>query len=158
MAKYVIGQDPAWRNIHLEILLRGKSKDRHFILTGKWKKFLRLQSGYKIFIVDGKWVRTNLCVSFSHGGHGLVHEFIPMDEIWLPDRHYDEGPTHICQCGCKVKKKNMKVSKNFLESSIVHEITEVNLMKKGMEYFRAHQHALAAERKLGLLKDPFDDT
>lgn len=147
-----------WRELEEEIQSRGKRKNKKFVLTGKWKKFIRKQGGYKIYLIDGKWVRNNLSVCFSHGGHGLVHEFIPMDEIWINDSHYDEGPTTISKCECTVRHKNQKVSKNFLESTIIHEITETNLMRKGKSYHYAHETALAKERELGLLKDPYTDT
>lgn len=147
-----------WRMIEREIQEKAKEKDKSFKLSGKWKEFVREQEGYRIFRVDGKWVRTNLCVYFGHGGHGLVHEFIPVDEIWIDSHHYDEGVTGLCKCVCKIKERNQEVTKNYFDSSVIHEITEINLMKKGMIYEEAHEIALEKEREIGLIKDPFDDT
>jgi len=81
-----------WAEIELDIQKRGNRKDKKFILSGKWKKFVKMQNGFKLFSVDGKWIRDNLSISFNHGGHGLVHEFIPLDEIWVDEYH------HNCDC------------------------------------------------------------
>lgn len=74
-------RDQTWRDIEKKVQLDAKNKDKRFVLKGKWKKFVRREQGYKIYSVDGRWIKTNLCVYFNHGGHGLVHEFIPLDEI-----------------------------------------------------------------------------
>ncbi len=61
-------------------------------------------------------LKNNLDVSFGTGGHGLVHSYIPLDEIWI-------SPV--------VEKK---------WSLALHEITEFNLMKKlAMKYKEAHK-------------------
>jgi hypothetical protein len=151
-------RNKVWKRLEKEIASRGNKKDKTFVLKGKWKKFLRNQEGYKIFLVDGKWIRNNISVLFSHGGHSYVCEFIPPNEIWIDSHHYCEGPSSITKCECKVKNKNQKISKNFLDSTVIHEITEVNLMKKGKSYYISHEHALEKEREIGLLKDPYDDT
>jgi hypothetical protein len=150
-------RDKLWAKMEREIQKRAPSKDRNFRLTGKWKKFVRKQDGYKIFSVDGTWIRSNLCIYYGHGGHGLVFEFIPMDEIWVETNHYHEGSSSFLICRCKVRNPTQKVSKNYFDSTVIHEIHEANLMKKGMSYFRAHQLALQKEREVGLLRDPFDD-
>lgn len=148
-----------WKCLEREIQSRGLKKDDKFVLNGKWKKFLRTKDGYKIYVVDGKWIRSNLSVCFSHGGHGFVHEFIPQNEIWIASHHYDEGPSMVTRCGCTLKKnKNKRISKNYLESTIIHELTETKLMRKGVSYYIAHETALNKEREIGLLKDPYDDT
>ena len=147
-----------WRELEVEIQSRAKKKDHSFRLTGSWKKFLRKESSYKIYVVNGKWIRNNLCAYFTHGGHGFVHEFIPLDEIWIETHHPSEGINEMTLCPCKVKKKGQNVSKNFFESTILHEITEYELMKKGINYWVAHHAALQKEREVGLIKDPYDDT
>lgn len=151
-------RDKTWAILERGIQSRAKDKDKSFILGGKWKKFIRTQSGHKIFSVDGKWIRTNLCVYFGHGGHDLVHEFIPLNEIWISSHHYDEGDSEIAKCGCRVSKKGQKVSKKYFDSVVIHEITECEEMKKGKIYWKSHQIALQKEREIGLLPDPFDDT
>lgn len=140
-------RDKLWERLEKDIQQRGPKKDKKFRLAGKWKRFVKSQDGFKVYAVDGEWVRNNLSVIFGHGGHGMVHEFIPHDEIWISTHHF-EG------CGCRNLRKDMKASPQYLESCTLHEIVEHKLMKKGMIYWRAHHRALEAERKLGLLKDP----
>lgn len=140
-------RDKLWARLERDIQSRGRKKDKKCALSGKWKKFVRKQNGSKIYAVDGEWVRNNLSVIFGHGGHGYVHEFIPLDEIWVGTQHFDG-------CDCKNVKKNQKASRPYFDSTAIHEITEFKLMKKGMIYWRAHQIALQKEIEVGLLKDP----
>jgi len=151
-------RDKLWPKLEKEIQSRASKKDKSFILSGKWKKYIRKQEGYKIFEVDGKWLRNNICVYFDHGGHGFVYEFIPLNEIWINSHHFNEGKSEISNCSCKVKTKNQKVSKKFFDSTVIHEIKEYEEMKKGKPYWEAHQIALKAEKEAGLLSDPYDDT
>lgn len=146
-----------WGELEKTIQTRAPKKDKKFILTGKWKKFLRTQNGYKIYAVDGSWIRSNLCVYYGHGGHFFVHEFIPKGEIWVSTHHYDEGASDLLKCNCVVKKKNQKVSKNYFESTLIHEMEECEQMKKGKNYWEAHTIALAKELEVGFLEDPFKD-
>ena len=140
-------RDKFWAKLELKIQKRTKKKDETFALSGKWKKFIKKQNGLKVFAVDGEWVRNNLSVIFGHGGHGYVHEFIPLNEIWLSARHFDG-------CGCENIKKNQKVSKQYFESTLLHEITELKAMKKGLSYWKAHQISLQKEREAGILQNP----
>ena len=121
------------------------NKDKNFHLNGPWKQFVLKKNRFKIFKVDGKWVYNNLSAIFSHGGHGLVHEFIPNNEIWIGDRHFN--------CRCKNVIESQKVSKQFFDSVTWHEIVENKEMKKGKTYWQAHNIAEEAEVKLGLLTD-----
>lgn len=133
-----------------EIQRRARKKDKQFKLKGSWKQFLRRQDGFKIYAVDGEWVRNNLHINFGHGGHGFVHEFIPLNEIWVVTHHF-EG------CDCKKRKEKQKVSKRFFDSTVIHEITELKQMKKGLIFYRAHQKAIKAELKSKIMADPFND-
>ena len=148
-------RDKLWAKLELEIQNRANKKDKNFVLFGKWKRFLRKHGGFKIYAVRGRWVRNNLSVIFGHGGHGYVHEFIPKDEIWISTHHYNETPLN--KCGCRVSKKNQKVSKKYFDSTILHEITEFKEMRKGKTYWKAHQIALREEIRAGLLKDPYTE-
>lgn len=150
-------RDKAWPLLESEIQARARKKDKKFILTGKWKKFLRNQQGYKIYSVDGSWVRKNLCVYFGHGGHGFVHEFIPLNEIWVATHHVNEGNSPISQCRCKLKKRGQKLSKNYSTSTVIHEIAECEAMKKGKTFFESHQIAIKAEEKAGLVPGSYTD-
>lgn len=125
-------------------------KDPAFRLDGSWKRFVEEREGLKIYAVDFDWVYNNLSVLFHHGGHGYVHEFIPLDEIWVSFNHH-----HSCKC--KNVKKDKKVSERYFEATIRHEIMEFSLMKQGMDYWTAHNQALAQEKEWGLLKDPYEE-
>ena len=146
-----------WAIIDDRIQHGATSKDKRFVLSGKWKKFVRNDSGYKVFSVDGEWIRNNLCSFFAHGGHGLVHEFIPHNEIWISSRHYNSEKNDDFNCPCETHVINQKVSKNYFDSSVLHEITENLEMRKGKKYWPSHQIALEKERQAGLITDPFSD-
>lgn len=137
-----------WAEIELRIQKRAKSKDRSFVLSGPWKRFVREQDGFKVCAVDGEWVRNNLSVLFGHGGHGYVHESIPLDEIWVDTHHYDG-------CSCKNVKPDRKMSPVFFNRTVVHEITEFKEMEKGKIYWEAHQIALKKETEGEILEDPY---
>ena len=150
-------RDKLWSELENEIQCRVPHKDKKFILKGRWKKFMRKEKKYKIYAVNGRWIRNNVCVYFGHGGHPLVHEFIPKNEIWVSTHHYNENKASIAQCECKTRVKNQKVSKACFESTVIHEIEEYEQMKKGKKYWEAHQRAFAKERKAALMKDIWDD-
>lgn len=150
-------RDRTWKQLEKKIQLNSQRKDKKFILRGKWKKFVRNEKKYKIFSVNTVWIQENLCVYFGHGGHGLVHEFIPMDEIWVASHHYNEKNDPLFYCPCKTAKKDQKCSKNYFDSTAIHEITECEEMKKGKSYWIGHKIALKKEKEIGLLPDPFDD-
>ena len=136
-----------WAITEAKIQKNAHKKDKKFKLSGSWKKFLYKKNGVKIFEVDGSWIRNNIMAWFNHGGHGYVCEYIPLDEIWVIK-------THPLDCKCTNVPKNRAMSENFRKSLILHEMTERNLMKKGMVYWKAHQLALEAERKAGYIKNP----
>lgn len=143
-------RDPLWADLEAKIQKRALAKDTKLSLSGDWKRFVRTQDGFKVFAVDGEWIRNNLSVIFGHGGHGYVHEFIPLDEIWVGIHHFDD-------CGCKNVSPDLLVSPQYFESTIVHEIIEFQEMEKGAIYWDAHNFALQKEMELGLLEDPFTD-
>ena len=149
--KYIFkkdNRDKFWTKLEKNIQNSALKKDKRFVLSGKWKKYVRRQDGFKVYLVDGEWIRNNLSVTFGHGGHGYVHEFIPNDEIWV-EKNHPESINNI--------KKGEKMSKKFIDSTIIHEMTEFKEMKKGLNYWKAHQIALEEEKELGLLKDPYKE-
>jgi len=155
----MVQRDRMWSVLERVIQHRAKDKDKSFVPKGAWKKFVRKQDGYKVYEVDGTWVRTNLCVYFGHGGHEKVHEFIPKGEIWISSHHAkSEQEPGLSPCDCKLDSPNQKVSKEWFDSCALHEITECNHMKKGMIFTAAHQKGLQAEKDLGVLLNPHDDT
>ena len=157
--KYPVdARDKLWKRFEKKIQANAEKKDKDFMLKGKWKKFVRKEKGYKVYSVEAEWVGRNLCVYFGHGGHGLAHEFIPVDEIWVSSHHYNNDNTPLFEkCPCITKTKGHKVSKNYFDSTVIHEITECEEMKKGKTYWISHHIALDAEKKSGLLHSPFSD-
>jgi len=143
-------RDKLWAKLEMEIQKRGSRKDKKFVLTGKWKRFIRKQNEFNIYAVNGEWVRNNLSVIFGHGGHGYVHEFIPLNEIWAATHHF-EG------CNCSNVKRGQKVSQQYFDSTVIHEIAEFKEMKKGLVFWKAHQIALQKEREIGILKNPYKE-
>lgn len=82
--------------------------------------------GYKVFIVNGKLVRDMIDIEFSLGGNGLRYEYIPKEELWLDDVLVREERPAILR----------------------HEAVEADLMRQGMSYEQAHEHANVAEKKV----------
>lgn len=138
-----------WPEIEEDIQQRAPKKDPLFRLAGPWKKLVGTHDGFQIYLVDGTWVRNNLSVHYGHGGHGIVHEFIPNDEIWVSTHHFN--------CGCKDVKPGQPVSREWFESTMEHEITEFKNMSLGRDFWQAHNQALEKEEDLGLLPDPYSD-
>ena len=143
-------RDKVWASLERDAQIRASHKDRRFILSGSWKKFVKKQDGFKVYRVNGEWVRNNLSVIFGHGGHGFAHEFIPVGEIWVSNKHWGN-------CGCKNVKKNKNMSDNFFKSTTLHEIVEAREMKKGTIFWKAHQIAVIAEIEAKILKDPYSE-
>lgn len=139
-----------------EIQARAPKKDRRFIFLFRIFRFFFLRKqfryigkkkGFKIYIVDGEWVRNNLSVVFEHGGHGYVHEFIPMDEIWV-------AAYHPAKCICKNVRADRKMSQWYTEETSDHEIDEFHEMVYGTIFETAHQIALQKEIDRGA-QDPY---
>ncbi|MDO8584076.1 MAG: hypothetical protein Q7R83_02760 [bacterium] len=82
------------------------------------------QGGLDVRYLDGRAVRKHLDPYFLLGGHALVYSYIPPGQVWI-DIHQDP--------------KEQKFT-------LVHEIKEYELMKRGMSYDDAHDYALAEER------------
>ena len=90
---------------------------------GVKKILLKNINDLSVWLVDGELVRDWWNVDFTEGGHDLVYEFIPPNEIWIDDDLDLEEQDFV----------------------ILHEITERNLMFKGCPYHKAHQVALKTE-------------
>jgi hypothetical protein len=82
------------------------------------------RDGYKIWIVDGSMIRREIFGEFLFGGNPERYTFNPEGEIWIDN----------------------SITSEELETTIIHEINERNLMSKfGMTYFDAHDSSLALE-------------
>ncbi|MBI3843291.1 MAG: hypothetical protein HY292_01505 [Planctomycetes bacterium] len=82
-----------------------------------------LESGVKVWLVDGRLVRSAFDIDFTEGGHEHVYEFVPRNEVWIDD--------DVTQ-----------VERGFV---ILHELHERNLMAKGMSYSKAHEDSSKIE-------------
>ena len=85
-----------------------------------WKT---LESGVKVWIVDGRLVRSVFDVDFTEGGHDHVYEFVPTNEVWI-DNDLEE------------------IERPYV---LLHELHERNLMAKGMPYSKAHEDSSRIE-------------
>lgn len=74
-------------------------------------------------MVDGTYVRNNFDSDFSQGGNGFRYKFIPRKEIWIDYQISDDEWPFI----------------------IFHECHEVELMRKGWTYGKAHDAAKKLE-------------
>jgi hypothetical protein len=97
--------------------IRGESSNElNKVLLNKYT------NGLKVYTVNGQYVRDNLDIDFTQGGHYKVYPFIPENEIWIDDILRD----------------------NDRDSTKLHEIAEVASMPskgfvgKDEEYETAH--------------------
>lgn len=110
------GNDYDVNDIDSAVRSRWNKKDKDLEIVGLEKKFLGEKDDFRIYRVDNEWIKNNLDVGFGTGGHGLVHSYIPLDEIWVSPNVENKW------------------------SIALHEITEFNLMKKkAMKYKEAHK-------------------
>ena len=98
----------------LDIQEKIRKTQKHLDYPIKIKKLATLGK-LKLWLVNGEVIRDELHPEFAEGGHGLVYDYIPKNEIWLD-----------------------AAESNDLTNLFVHEITEYNLMAKGMKYEPAH--------------------
>jgi hypothetical protein len=93
-----------------------------------WKSYLgeTCPHGLQIALVNGSYVRNHFDSDFSQGGNGFRYRFISRKEIWI-DEQIDES-----------------------EWSFIafHECQEVERMRRGMTYSRAHDEAKRLEDRL----------
>jgi hypothetical protein len=82
--------------------------------------------GMKALLVDGNRVKVLCDMDFIEGGHGYVYDYIPKDEVWF----------------------DANAGRNNLPFIAYHEAYEIRLMKQGMDYDTAHEHANVAEKLL----------
>jgi hypothetical protein len=78
----------------------------------------------EIWLVDGKYVRTNIDEEFIGGGHHYRYDFIPENEIWIEDNTREDE----------------------IINYLIHELHERHLMKhEGLEYDAAHEKSSEVE-------------
>jgi hypothetical protein len=92
--------------------------------NGIYKVLYGEREGFKVWIVDGPKIRREIFGEFLYGGNPERYTFNPEGEIWVDN----------------------SITSEELETTIIHEINERNLMhNKGMSYFDAHDSSLALE-------------
>lgn len=79
--------------------------------------------GVSVWLVYGRLVRSVFDVSFTEGGHGLVYQYIPKNEVWLDNDVLAKERDYI----------------------ILHEFAERSLMERGLGYQEAHRRASRIE-------------
>jgi len=88
-------------------------------------KLIKKQGKIKIYLVNGRKIREILDSNFQFGGHHLVYDYMPKNEVWIDNTVTPKEKKYI----------------------LVHELFELNLMKKGKSYNNAHDYANAAEKE-----------
>ncbi len=78
-----------------------------------WKE---LENGVKVWIVNGRLVRSAFDIDFTAGGHDHVYEFVPAGEVWIDD----------------------DINESERGFVLLHELHERNRMAAGMPYSKAH--------------------
>jgi hypothetical protein len=94
-----------------------------------------LESGVKVWLVNGCLVRSVLNIDFTQGGHEYVYEFCPPDDVWIDnDLDWQE--------------------RGFV---ILHELHERNRMEQGLPYSTAHAESSALELRCRKQPDELHD-
>lgn len=110
---------------HLEHFKDRKNKNSKDLPSDKMKLLGEIDH-WKVYEVDGLYVRNNIDIDFTEGGSSARYQYIPNDEIWL-DNTLD--PTDAT-------------------ATLVHEVTEARaMMNDGSSYEKAHDIANEAESK-----------
>ncbi len=77
-----------------------------------------------IYQVNGFYIRNQVDINFTEGGHDYLYEWIPKGEIWLDNVN--------------------KIEHSFIA---LHELAERRLMSGGMDYDEAHEKANISEKQ-----------
>ena len=85
-----------------------------------WKA---IENGVKVWIVNGRLVRSVFDIDFTAGGHDHVYEFVPANEVWIDN-------------------DIMEKERGFV---LVHELHERNRMAAGLPYSQAHAESSRLE-------------
>ena len=135
----------SWAELERWIAERAGKRDPNYHPAGNWRTFLRKEGEFSVYTVNAEWVYNNLTVQFGHGGHGYVHECIPLDEIWV-------AKEHTAQCAYEEEDKQAHARGKPIEARerdciVVHEIAEFRAMQSGASFWVAHNKALEVEEQ-----------
>lgn len=86
-------------------------------------RLLKEIGSIKVWLVYGRIVRSLFDLDFVEGGHDLIYDYIPRNEIWIDN----------------------DLLANERKYVIVHELYERSLMEKGLSYNQAHKKASQLE-------------
>ncbi len=126
--KEVLEKQPKLRDFAIKNLKRYLQDKSEFNLEFNPRiRKLKNYHNYKFFIVNGELIRDKIDIDFVMGGNGFRYLYIPIDEIWV-EKDY-------------IKSKEIKYI-------LLHEYTELSLMKKGINYPNAHDIASIKELRL----------
>ncbi|MCK9352176.1 MAG: hypothetical protein WCT49_03050 [Candidatus Paceibacterota bacterium] len=76
-----------------------------------------------VWLINGEFVRTLYFSEYAYGGHDLVYDFVPQNEVWIED---------------VLEPKERKII-------LLHELHERSLMSGGKDYEHAHHGAIIVE-------------
>jgi hypothetical protein len=85
-----------------------------------WKT---LENGVRVWIVNGRLVRSGFDIDFTAGGHDHVYEFVPQGEVWIDDDITEPERGYV----------------------LLHELHERNRMEQGISYDNAHAESSRLE-------------
>jgi len=88
-------------------------------------KLLKKQGQLKIYLINGKMLRKKLDPNFYFGGHHLAYKYVPKNEVWLDNSVVIKERKYV----------------------LIHELYELQMMKKGKGYNDAHDYANAVEKE-----------
>lgn len=113
-----LGRETKIADVEKAIASRWHRKDPEFYIGGLKRQSAGYFAGFSVLRVNSEWIRDNLDVTFGSGGHGLVHTFIPLTEIWIDDTEEAMAPL------------------------VLHEAVEFHhMLEEGLDYEPAHEKA-----------------
>jgi frataxin-like iron-binding protein CyaY len=95
-------------------------------------------SGFKIWIIDGKYVRDNLNIEFTNFGQSLDFKFIPKNELWI-DKEYSGDESRFFLANMLAEYKSMKNGMNFETARKYANLIEKRERANSRLYKTAHR-------------------
>lgn len=86
-------------------------------------KLLGKTANLAVWLIDGRLVRSDFDINFTEGGHDLVYNYVPKNEIWLDNDIVPGERPYV----------------------LLHELFERLQMGKGLSYNQAHRRASRLE-------------
>lgn len=86
-------------------------------------KLLGKAGRLSVWLVDGRLARSDFDIDFTEGGHDLVYNYVPKNEVWIDNDIMPEERPYV----------------------LLHELFERLQMGKGLTYNQAHRRASLLE-------------